>query len=266
MAHTSSGVVKRAYWVKDSEVPSHRMATNQQTTAVSPSQRISVSYGMLFSKKANAEVAHAIDAISKTHQVPGNIHKIAVHVAGTLDEAHAVYYPVGKLGHKDPLIQVSRFTPWPASSLAHEYGHYIDHHLFGDGSNRWSSWGSSSRRAKDGYLEPSKELMPVMKALYNSKASQKMIGYFKGSIQSGDKHRIKIYKYWLMPCEMFARAYAQWIGLRSSKLVHDQIHEMRTIYEQYGYPVQWEDRDFRLIAKEFDRLFTRRGLINRGRR
>ena len=260
LAHTSSGVVRRTYWVKDSEVPSHRMATNQQTTAVSPSQRVSVSYGMLFSSKANAEVAHAVDAISKTHQVPGNIYTIKAKIVGVLDSAHAEYHPLGDTWTRESLIKVSKYSSWPAASMVHEYGHYLDHHLFGDGGHRWTSFGSSARRSSDGYLEPSKELMPLVQKLYSSRAAKSLIANLKHQMGRGDSEGIQISKYFLTPTEIVARAYAQYIGLRSSKLIHGQIHEMRKLYAEYGYHAQWENADFAPIAREFDRLFRNRKL------
>lgn len=267
LARTSSGVVRRAYWVKDSEVPSHRMATNQQTAGVAPSQRVSVSYGMLFSKRANAEVDHAIHAIGKTHLVPGNIHNIKANVVGMLDSAHAEYHPVGDTFTRESLIKVSKYSSWPASSMVHEYGHYLDHHLFGDGKNRWTSFGSSGRRAADGYLEPTKEMSPLMNKLYSSGAGKRLIANLKHQMEHGDTDGIAISRYFLSPQEMVARGYAQWIGRRSSPLIHGQIHEMRKLYAEYGYHAQWEDKDFAPIAREFDRLFrNRRLLIKRGER
>ena len=262
LARTSHGAVQRTYWVKDSEVPSHRLATNQQTVAVSPAQKITVSYGMLFSKRANSEVAHAVDAISKTHLVPGNIHKIKANVVGHLDSAHAEYHPVGDVASKESLIKISKHSTWPAASMVHEYGHYLDHHLFGDGGRRNSSNGTSGVRSGSGQLDPTPEIKPIMGALYRSSAARSLMSNM--TRHSNDRAKVQIYKYYLSPVEMFARAYAQYVGLRSSKLIHTQIHEMRKLYTEYGYHAQWEDKDFEPIAREFDRLFAGRRLL-RGR-
>jgi len=261
LAHTSHGAVQRTYWVKDSEVPSHRLATNQQTASVSPAQKITVSYGMLFSKRANSEVAHAVDAISKTHLVPGNIHHIKAKVVGMLNSAHAEYHPSGDTWTKESLIKVSKYSTWPAASMAHEYGHYLDHHLFGDGGTKWRSFGSSGSKGKDGYLEPTPEMRPLLHKLYKTEAAKHLIERYKHQISTGDSSGTHISLYFLTPTEMVARAYAQYVGLRSSKLIHTQLHEMRKLYTEYGYHAQWEDKDFEPIAREFDRLFMKRKLL-----
>jgi len=260
LAHTSHGAVQRTYWVKDSEVPSHRLATNQQTASVSPAQKIAVSYGMLFSKRANSEVAHAVDAISKTHLVPGNIHKIKTEVVGVLEDAHAEYHWKNSWT-KESLIKISKYSTWSAASMVHEYGHYLDHHLFGDGGSKYTSYGTSGVRGKDGYIDPTPECRPLMRKLYNSQAAQSLMSNLSQQFKDHNKEKIAIYKYYLSPSEMFARAYAQYVGLRSSKLIHTQLHEMRKLYTEYGYHAQWEDKDFEPIAREFDRLFMKRKLL-----
>lgn len=261
LAHTSHGAVQRTYWVKDQEVPFHRMATNQQTASVSPAQKITVSYGMFFSKRANSEVAHAVDAISKTHLVPGNIHNIKTKVVGHLDSAHAEYHSVGDTWTKESLIKVSKYSSWPAASMAHEYGHYLDHHLFGDGGDKWRSFGSSGSKGKDGYPEPIPEMRPLLNKLYKTEAAKHLIARFKTQFVTNDTEGTAITRYFLSPAEMVARAYAQYVGLRSSKLIHTQVHEMRKLYTEYGYHAQWEDKDFEPIAREFDRLFMKRKLL-----
>lgn len=66
------------------------------------------------------------------------------------------------------------------------------------------------------------------------------------------------------PREAFARAYAQYIALRSGdEVLTRQIDESNKFKNQAeGAPVQWDWQEFEPIARSFDRLFEKKGWLN----
>lgn len=66
---------------------------------------------------------------------------------------------------------------------------------------------------------------------------------------------MKVREYYLRPREMFARAYAQYIALRSG----DEVMLDQILRRKADFPgTQWDDADFGPVAKAFDELFTAR--------
>jgi hypothetical protein len=140
-----------------------------------------------------------------------------------------------------------------------EYGHFLDHHLFGSGKQRMSSMGTS------GWTNDTKgthEMAQVMKALYSSQSARKLVEKHKEHDRDRDYMGKQRTEYLLMPAEMFARGYAQWIGTRSSPQIRKEIKEYHEHWLSGGYHAQWSDEDFAPIAREFDRLFAKRRLRN----
>ncbi len=67
----------------------------------------------------------------------------------------------------------------------------------------------------------------------------------------------------IRPRENFARAYAQYIALRSgNETMIRQIDETNKFTKSGGMPLQWEWDDFEPIARGFDRLFKKKGWLN----
>lgn len=252
------GTHRQTYYVADQEHPVQRPGHTVATVA-KPRDVASVHYGMLWAGKANKGVDEALNAIAKTHDVPSNLFRVKIRVVGSLGGANGIYdFSKGPNGNQ---IHVSKYAKQPAATMAHEYGHFLDHHLFGSGKPKLSSLGThDSKNAK-----VQAELKALKTAMYSSDAVQSLVKRHNEHIKEKDHIGKRYTSYLLEPAEIFARSYAQWIGLRSSPVVHRQIKEQGATWRDYGYQAQWEDKDFEPIAREFDRLFARRGLRN-GRR
>jgi len=155
-------------------------------------------------------------------------------------------------------IKISSAGDHPAITTAHEIGHFIDHKGFEQ------NWGSSGSKL-DGVLNAARE----SDAIKNITSGQ--YDYVEREIKGSDGSiigKMKInyldrnYKsYLLSKKEVFARAYSQWIAVRSKDPV--MLSELRSLQKgnENGFTSQWSDKDFEPIALEFDKLFKTRGWI-----
>ena len=260
------GSVRRTYWVNPNAKSAtqteqqHTAVANDRgyriaTTKVDPRQRVKISYGWLWSKSTNEGVDHGMAAIAKVHGVPASIPNVPVKVKGYLGGSRGLYYFYNPLGGSQ--IHIAKHgVHGVAATMVHEYGHFLDHHLHGTGKPTISAVGT---------LRRAPELKGVMTAIHRSEAVKSLVQRHRENVDSGDYRHTQASRYLLMQPELYARAYAQWIGLRSgSAHVQGGVREAREIWASHGYAAQWSDRDFAPIAREFDRMFARRGLLNRG--
>lgn len=256
MAQTARGSVRRAYW-KANDVPglardgvlrlqSGNLAKAKPDQPVDPRKRADVHEGWIFAGEANKGVHHALDAIAKVHGVPADLKKADIHVTGSLGGANGMYHL-----DQSSKIQVSKYSFGPASTIAHEYGHYLDHNLFGNSSYGMKGLGTVRR---------SKELSGVMNAIYRSEAVKNLVKKADEHRDMGEQHGQRLTGYLLMSPELFARSYAQYIGLRGSKQIHEETAAYGRAWKAHGYDAQWSDKDFEPIAREFDKLFAHRRL------
>lgn len=257
LAHNSHGDVKRTYWVKPPEQEVLRFSSGEKAQRVKdpgihPKELIRVSYGLIFSKDANRGVDTAIQAVGKVHRVPKDVVRVPVKVTGSLGGANGVYFL------DSPEINVSKWAAGPAGTVAHEYGRFLDHNLFGSGKPGHKGLATAQR---------SPELAPLMNAIYKSEAVKQLTGRHKEFVDRGHYNGQRCAEYLLMPPELFARSYAQWVGLRAGGAVRSDTQMFGDHWRQYGrLHAQWDDKDFEPIAREFDRLFAKRGLLVTQRR
>lgn len=253
-----TGTHRQTFYVADQQPPLAK-AGHTIATTVHPRDRADVHYGMLWSKAANQGIDHALEAIGKTHSIPSNLSRVPIKVKGLLGGANAQYTiwaPFGKGGE----IHVSKYAQGPAASTVHEYGHFLDHKLFGTGQPRLDSLGTHSNDPKT-----RAELKNLKVAMYKSKAIASLVNKHEEHVKDRDYIGQQRTQYLLMPAEIFARAYSQWVGTRNSPQIRRELHEFGEHWGSHGYQAQWSDADFAPIAREFDRLFANRGL-RKGRR
>lgn len=260
LAQTTHGQVRRTYWVNpESSAQDKQRSVHvesgvgyrvQTTQTASPRSHVDVSYGLIFAKRANEGVDHAFEAIAKVHAVPKGITRVPVYVRGDVGSAglYRVYNPGGTNE-----IHISKYAEHPAGAIVHEYGHFLDHHLFGGGTQTDRSFGTMKRNP---------ELRELMVAMNRSKAISSLRLRHKQNMANGDARHIDMSTYLLDQTEIFARAYEQYIAVRSkSRAMSHGVEEMRTAWGRHGYAAQWDSQDFAPIAREFDRVFEQRGLL-----
>lgn len=251
-AHTSTGVVRRAYWVKDQSphVPAN--------APVKASDRLSVSYGLLFASKANQGVAEALRTIDRTHRVPRDLYHLKVNVVG--DTGCMGVYRAWEPYSDRSSILINKHGKYPINTLVHEYGHFLDHRLFGSGKPTYSAW-ASFQATKD----PNHELAPLMRAIYKSYSVRKLTEQHTRNKTEHNEPRLKTTTYMLMPQELFARSYEQWVMRRQGSVqgVKGFLADANS-WREHGYRAYWDRWEFDPIAREFDRLFQKRGLLRKG--
>lgn len=187
----------------------------------------------------------AVQAMKETNILIGEIHEmpdapilpIFDHVA--LPDADGEYWPAAsstnRVGVGSPKTATGRFAQ------VHEVGHYVDEWVFGGGKG----FGSQSLRSKD--------MVALMDAITSSN------GFLEALIrdQQDILSKVRSEIYWTSSQELFARAYAQWIALKSQDLAMGRELAIR---QQYS-GVQWADADFKKIAEAMDQLFAGRNLL-----
>lgn len=232
---------KQRYYLAD-KVPT-------RSNRVSPSSKADVHYGMLWAKQANEGVAHALQTIDKMHKVPHDLERIPIKVVHIFRPGVGGSYFAGTRQQKS-YIEIAKGHGTTAGDLAHEYGHFLDHKLFGRSGN-FGSW--------DGLRSDKHELSRLMRALYKSNGARIIVKQYKKDHTNRQYASVAFGRYLLAPHEMFARAYAQWISSKSPRMQRDVMH-YHEVTKRNLYPSQWEPDDFAPIAREFDRVFKNRGL------
>lgn len=254
-AHTKRGLQARTYWVKAEQPSSPILHLKSGRNSGSTRQAVgdvrnyvNFTPGFL-SLTTNRSIRAAIKSIEKVHRIPANSHKINVTTSHGIGTLNGTYHVAGSLSQ----IIMARMSGVARSSFVHEYGHYLDHHIFGSGQYSLSALASQSNSA---------ELRPLMRACARSVAVRRLIQKHKQFIRTTDPN-IRVTNYLLLRAEIFARAYAQWIAYKSGdKIMQNELEAHRISWRNHGYDgVQWESRDFIPIAREFDNLFRRRGLL-----
>lgn len=188
--------------------------------------------------EAQAAVREAGDAIGAVIQIPNPVKLVELPDADTA---------TARLLQTDEIaIHPDSGTQTLANVVTHEYGHYIDRIVLGDGESYWSETASIE---PDSLWQALRET-PTMQAVRNDE--------FK--LLEGDS---QTRNYFLQGREMFARAFHQYIAIRSENPL--LLAEIRYLQNDSLLSFQvWQDAEFAPIAARFDRLFAERGLSRRG--
>lgn len=253
--HGSHGTFQRTYWVKSEQPTAQTFAfwggqrvhtVNQK--AISPADHVTIHNG-LFTGRTSSEAQVAMAAIAKVHHVPTSLPVLNIRPSHSID-SNGRYFAgnahTSEMGVRTGLNDTQ-------STVAHEYGHFLDHHLFGTGHEGVGAMGTYRRNP---------EMKGLMTAIYNSASVRSLVDRHKANRADHDARQEHVSKYLLMPPELLARAYAQWISVRSgSRAMQSEISRDREAWGNHGYRAQWQDREFEPIAREFDAMFKRRGLL-----
>lgn len=175
-------------------------------------------------------VKGVLGLISEVHRVPSGRTKILVFIDdirqanGQIYEgASGVMVPDKKTG-KPSYIGISKDSPTPELTMAHEFGHYLD--------TEFGMLKADRKGRRPAHVQP------VLDAIDDSAA------YQSSFIRKSPHKRTQN--------EAFARAYAQYIALRSgSEVMMAQIKSRQADH--------WTPEDFEPIAKAFDAMFEELG-------
>jgi hypothetical protein len=184
----------------------------------------------------------ALDAIHSVHG-DGGMPDVSVSVNPYLKIDLGMYHGIkGQwVGHS---IELKVDSPDTAFTMAHELGHFLD------------QWGFDT----DGYGEASVDggspmARPIMDALFATPEAKAVIRQAKTAKGPARSRFVEL----ALPSEFFARAYAQYVAIRSS---HPDLMaglESRRRGKFNGTPDQWSDSSFAAIAEAFDQYFGKKG-------
>ncbi len=182
----------------------------------------------------------ALNAIDRVH-VDGVLPPIAVRRRRLRPSRHGYYDPAASE------ISVNESTARPALTMLHEAGHVIDLHSLGGSL----AFASAADALFDGWR----------RAVGQTYALQTLLRLVPIIV---DPDKTRYLRYLLLPEEVWARSYAQYIVTRSAiPELRPQLDTMRqrppgqTLY----IPRQWDDGDFVSVAVEIDLVFDRLGWI-----
>lgn len=102
----------------------------------------------------------------------------------------------------------------------------------------------------------------MMTAIYKSDALKKLVTKHQQLGREGNWQHQRFTQYLMMPPELFARAYAQWIGQKAGGKIKTETRAYGDQWARHGFQAQWNDKDFASIGREFDKLFARRNLLH----
>ncbi|MEO7718156.1 MAG: hypothetical protein ABIY70_18290 [Capsulimonas sp.] len=223
----------------------------QETTALSQAP-ISTVFNVN-ATRGKQGIDHAIQTIETVHTVPDTLTAIPV-----LTDSQA---NIGALGQYslDPAkrkIEVAYDGGWPAMTMAHETGHFLDHVALGDPSiPNVKGFGSNASQALDDWRQ----------AVHNSKAYSDLQQIYASGVslftdQNGIQQRVPVspafFEYLLKPWELFARSYAQYIAVESKDpVLLAELTAARDTFDGKATRRQWQDADFEAIRQAFNDLF-----------
>lgn len=148
-------------------------------------------------------------------------------------------------------ITISPAAFHPDVTMTHEIGHFLDVRMLGKDHIGDGFHSNEDESAENQYL---------WNKIFSSRAWEQNIE----TTYSGDPRNRQYGEYLTSGHETFARAYAQWIALRSGdKAMQANIRKLAVMSSMSGFATQWSDEDFAPIARAMDALFRSRGLLKR---
>lgn len=215
---------------------------NVKTEDVSPSPETSledsVSSISPAIKKIAANVMNTIDDILiappelSEHPIPFKSAKLGVSVGGEFRRYASNHQPVS--------IRIDPRKEGAAFAMVHEIGHWFD-----------NTFGRKNRTA---YASHSAEFEEIMNAIRESACIKNI---------SDSKFDNKSFKKYLMePHECFARAFAQYVTIKSNNPLLVKEMEQQAIFRVNGMSCNtWSNSDFAPISRALDKFFASKGLL-----
>jgi hypothetical protein len=147
----------------------------------------------------------------------------------------------------DPIdIAISSASVNPELTVAHEVGHFLDHHAFGTAG----TYSSINDPLFDAWR----------KAIDNSQATRDLSDLLNAATDGWTAKRVS---YYLARWEQWARAYAQWVATKSGNAAMlDQVGAIVASTGSKAYAAsQWSAADFEPIANAIDDIFRAKGWL-----
>jgi SPP1 gp7 family putative phage head morphogenesis protein len=186
-----------------------------------------------------------LDIIDRLHG-DGNLPEIPIKASAS--KARLAGYSYFTKSGESVEIAVGRHTEEKELAIAHEIGHFLDH----KGIAATGNYGSGEA------------FRAFQKAVSRSKAVQDLLDFFKAThyrIKLRDGREVKqlidrdYIRYLLREKELWARAYSQWVAVRSNdKRMLEQVRKTREDEHPGTAASLWADEDFEPVAQAIDDL------------
>ena len=194
---------------------------------------------------AQKEVDTVARVMGLIQQVHGDGILPKINVDHVLDPDSLGEYKRHKQTLKPDSIAFRADGPWPDLTVAHETGHFLDH-AGAPGTRPF--WQLQTEH------DTTQDLAAWWKAANDSKA----LGRIQ-ALKVRTQKELKSKKYYLQPCEVWARSYAQYIAEESGDAVMKM--QVQTILGSGGRYADrhWEESDFAPIRQAMTDLFVKWG-------
>jgi len=242
--------------------------------------------------KAKQAYDEALEGISQVHSVPDDLlesrggawapdggpsNRFMVQTTSAKDGANGFYS--SSIDNRPLQIVLNTQGDHMAATMAHEFGHLLDHQDFGSKQTYATRLGRSDdidkaftelqqainesaeiktlKRMRTNPEEFAQEIVPV-----HPTTGEAIVGELVTSYPT-QRH----VAYLLDEREQFARAYAQWIAREvdpSHPLAQQMVAEIETMtggVGRYNYGDQWSEESFEPIARAFRKVFQAAGMI-----
>jgi hypothetical protein len=170
---------------------------------------------------------------------------VATKALGGYQIDHQSKVPLGFVFRKGRSVQLE--------TIIHEIAHALDHQVLGE-DHVFASTSTELLGATD--------LLELMTAIANSQAYQTVQSYMIGQVVHGTVIT-KLREYYLDKREWFARAYVQYIAIRSGnqQLLDFVNRKNLSSKSKIVYPEAWSEQDFKPIKIQLQRLLIRKQWI-----
>lgn len=197
-----------------------------------------------------AAIDGQIAAIASVHLVPASIHRVPVRIGETGPEHSSKSIPGKhhtKISSPDGTIAVEEIILCEEmlaefNSTTHEIGHSLDLHALGGRL-------SATDKLTDRWFSVQSETRDWRRAVQRSAAFD---------LLSTSPIDMAKQAYYLLPLELWARSYEQWIATRSGD--GDLTGKIRRRHADVP-GLYWEEEDFAAVGVALEALFVTRGLV-----
>lgn len=198
-------------------------------------------------------IEHTLEQIEKVHQVPASAPGLRAVPRNKAGNTLGQYHPQNlTIDVQPPALRPGGGQEF---TFAHEMGHAVDHLVFGDPGQRTNAGLATYRGATWDQWNSDRRLAKLRDALEGTKAVREL----RGMYDSTPVHAQPYLRYLLAPWEQFARAYSQWVTIRSQD--RTLLAQLRDARPPGGLSTQWDDDDFKPVAEALDDLFRDEGLL-----
>lgn len=189
-------------------------------------------------------VRRALGAVDAVHGAPGELPPIAI----ARNDDLPLPSRFRSRGARPTGIELRGDNPYAELLTAHEVGHYLD-------------LAALPGAAYQSRVQSMPEMQELLRAIRDTATWRKLIAGYTDARGVEEKAS---WLYWLLPQELFARAYAQYVAWKSGdRRLLDQLDaRLRDENSERVGLSQWQFDDWLPIAQAMDRLLLRAGWLS----